>query len=231
MDAQKFGTFIANIRKEKQMTQLELAQKLHVTDKAVSRWERGVGFPDIHMLEPLAEVLGVSILELMHSERIEETTVPTDAAVEVLSDAFDLLRRRRKMYKTAALLLGFLGVGAALLLAQRELKVMAGATYDVRLLGVFVYGLIPIYVAALSAFITGAIRNFYSCFSIPKPIVTLLRCTAGLLLAVYAAMIFQFIKIIPVIFPTGFAITILSWRYPWFAVIGIIAGLTFRAKR
>ncbi len=231
MDAQKFGTFIANIRKEKQMTQLELAQKLHVTDKAVSRWERGVGFPDIHLLEPLAEVLGVSILELMHSERIEETTVPTDAAVEVLSDALDLLRLRRKKYKTAALLLGFLGLGAVLLLAQKELKVMAAQTYDQRFLGVLVYGLIPIYVAALSAFVTGAIRNFHSSFSISKPVELALKGVAGLLLAVYAALIFQLIKIIPMIFPTGFAITLLSWRYPWFAVIGIIAGLTFRGKR
>lgn len=42
MDAEKFGAFIAEMRKQKQMTQKELAEKLHVTDKAVSRWERGV---------------------------------------------------------------------------------------------------------------------------------------------------------------------------------------------
>lgn len=47
MDAQKMGAFIAQCRKEKQMTQEQLAQRLQVTDKAVSRWERGVGFPDI----------------------------------------------------------------------------------------------------------------------------------------------------------------------------------------
>ena len=50
MDAQVFGSFIASVRKEKGMTQAELAQKLSVTDKAVSRWERGQGFPDIHSL-------------------------------------------------------------------------------------------------------------------------------------------------------------------------------------
>ena len=58
MDAEKFGAFIAAARKEKNMTQKALAGKLHVTDKAVSRWERGLGFPDIHTIEPLAEALG-----------------------------------------------------------------------------------------------------------------------------------------------------------------------------
>ena len=47
MEAKEFGRFIAGMRKEKKMTQAELAEKIHVTDKAVSRWERGLGFPDI----------------------------------------------------------------------------------------------------------------------------------------------------------------------------------------
>lgn len=72
MDAQKFGAFIAQCRKEKSMTQSELAAKIMVTDKAVSRWERGKGFPDINLLLPLAEALEVSVLELMHSERQKE---------------------------------------------------------------------------------------------------------------------------------------------------------------
>ena len=53
------------------MTQAELAGKIHVTDKAISRWERGLGFPDIQTLEPLAQALGISVLELMRSERQE----------------------------------------------------------------------------------------------------------------------------------------------------------------
>lgn len=86
MDAHKFGNFVAITRKENHMTQAELASKLQVTDKAVSRWERGLGFPDINTLEPLAEALGLSVLELMKSERIKETDMQcTDASV-VLSD-------------------------------------------------------------------------------------------------------------------------------------------------
>ena len=70
MDANKFGCFVAERRKELNMTQKDLAAKIQVTDKAVSRWERGLGFPDINTLEPLADALGVSMMELMKSERI-----------------------------------------------------------------------------------------------------------------------------------------------------------------
>ena len=71
MDSNKMGAFIAQVRKERELTQLELAQKINVTYKAVSKWERGVGFPDIKIIEALAEALGVSVSELMNGERME----------------------------------------------------------------------------------------------------------------------------------------------------------------
>ena len=66
MDAKTFGAFLARMRKSQGLTQAELAQQLHVTDKAVSRWERGVGLPDINTLEPLADALGLTLADLMH---------------------------------------------------------------------------------------------------------------------------------------------------------------------
>ena len=57
MEHIQFGAFIAQLRKEHQMTQRELAGLLHVTDKAVSKWETGKGFPDLKLLEPLAQTL------------------------------------------------------------------------------------------------------------------------------------------------------------------------------
>lgn len=88
MDAQKFGTFIAQCRKEKHMTQTELAKKLMITDKAVSRWERGKGFPDISLLLPLASALDLSLTELMCSEK-KSGAAPypqNDAALAVLME-------------------------------------------------------------------------------------------------------------------------------------------------
>ena len=66
MDAKMFGAFLAQVRRAQGLTQAELAEQLHVTDKAVSRWERGVGLPDINTLEPLADALGLSLADLMH---------------------------------------------------------------------------------------------------------------------------------------------------------------------
>lgn len=69
MDSVKMGSFIAACRKEQKLTQAELAGQLNISDKTVSRWERGYGFPDINILEPLANVLEVSILDLVQSEK------------------------------------------------------------------------------------------------------------------------------------------------------------------
>lgn len=96
MDAKKFGTFLAAVRKEQKMTQADLAQKLHVTDKAVSKWERGLGFPDINTIEPLADALGISILEIMRSERIEPVPIPPDTVAVALTYTFDLVKLQRK---------------------------------------------------------------------------------------------------------------------------------------
>ncbi len=97
MDVKKFGLFIAATRKENQLTQAELAKKLQVTDKAVSKWERGLGFPDINTIEPLADALGVSVLEIMKSERIPEPEVSSKVASEVLMDAFELAKYQKKL--------------------------------------------------------------------------------------------------------------------------------------
>lgn len=69
MDARSFGAFLARTRRERGLTQSALAEQLHVTDKAVSRWERGLGFPDIGTLEPLAQALGLTLEELMQAGR------------------------------------------------------------------------------------------------------------------------------------------------------------------
>ena len=71
MDNIKTGTLIKELRKEKGLTQKELADLLHITDRAVSKWERGLCAPDISTLEPLAKILGVTITELIAGQRME----------------------------------------------------------------------------------------------------------------------------------------------------------------
>jgi transcriptional regulator with XRE-family HTH domain len=65
MKKQTLGMMISSLRKEKGMTQLELAEKMGVTDKAVSKWERDLSFPDINSIPKLAEIFEISVDDLM----------------------------------------------------------------------------------------------------------------------------------------------------------------------
>jgi transcriptional regulator with XRE-family HTH domain len=88
MDNVKTGLFIKELRKGKNMTQKELAELLHVTDRAVSKWERGLCAPDISLLEPLAAALGVTIVELLAGKRTnrEDCSGDIDSAVKNIID-------------------------------------------------------------------------------------------------------------------------------------------------
>ena len=130
MDARTFGGFVAACRREKGMTQAELAEKLHVTDKAVSRWERGVGFPDIATLEPLAAALEVSVLELMKSERIEAAHLGQEEAAGVVLDTLDVAKDQRQRERRNVLaLLGGVAVADLVILLLDNLKWQGGALF------------------------------------------------------------------------------------------------------
>lgn len=79
MDAKITGCFIAQLRKELGLTQKELAEKLEVTDKAISRWETGKGLPDTSLLKPLAEIFGVSVGELLSGKRMDDSQIKSQA--------------------------------------------------------------------------------------------------------------------------------------------------------
>ena len=73
MENKTMGEMIAELRKEKGMTQRDLAEKLNVSDKAVSKWERNVACPDIQNIPKLAEILGVSVDELVNAQPKEQS--------------------------------------------------------------------------------------------------------------------------------------------------------------
>ncbi len=70
MDQKRIGAFIAQCRKEKNLTQMQLAELLEITNQAVSKWENGRGMPDMTLLQPLCDVLGISLNELFSGEHI-----------------------------------------------------------------------------------------------------------------------------------------------------------------
>ena len=71
MDNYVTGAVIRMLRESKRMTQEELAERIHVSAKAVSKWETGKGFPDVSLLEPLSETLGISVIELLNGGAIQ----------------------------------------------------------------------------------------------------------------------------------------------------------------
>ena len=79
------GTMIAELRREHGMTQLELAEKMGVTDKAVSKWERDLSCPDINSIPNLAEILGVSVEELMQIKK--EAEMPVSKVSQIMDIA------------------------------------------------------------------------------------------------------------------------------------------------
>ena len=84
MDLLKIGSFIAEKRKEKKLTQLQLAELLHVTDRAVSKWECGRSMPDSSIMLELCEALGISVNELLTGEELEMENYNRQAELNLL---------------------------------------------------------------------------------------------------------------------------------------------------
>lgn len=119
IDREKFGAFVAARRKELGLTQQELADKLFLSNKAVSKWETGQSLPDIALLEPLAQCLGVSVAELLRGERIEERPMEAEEAETLVGRALqfaddgaqqDKHRRHWQIAWTVSTVLGFWGL-------------------------------------------------------------------------------------------------------------------------
>lgn len=84
IDKEKFGAFVAQLRKEQSMTQKELAARVYVSDKAVSKWERGLSMPDITLLIPLSQILGVTVTELLECQRMEQAAMDSDQVEKLM---------------------------------------------------------------------------------------------------------------------------------------------------
>lgn len=95
MDATKCGAFIAKLRSEREMTQKELSEALNVSDKAISRWETGKGYPDVSSLMALSEFFSVSVNELLSGKRIDIESLSTTADKNVL----EVIRKNERINK------------------------------------------------------------------------------------------------------------------------------------
>ena len=115
MKKETFGNMVVALRKEKGMTQLELAEKMGVTDKAVSKWERDLSFPDVSSIPKLAEILEVSVDELMQVK----TDAKEDTTKRKIDEIIDLA------LKGVALAMG---IAVVVLSIMKQIKVESAMT-------------------------------------------------------------------------------------------------------
>ena len=127
---EKFGKFLSEMRKEKSMTQKELADKLFVSDKTVSKWERGNSMPNVTLLMPIVDVLGITVTELLKGEKISENnSLNTDEVEKLVINSLDLsvrdtIRQRKKNWIYAFL------ISIGVVIAQAILMTVSGITIE-----------------------------------------------------------------------------------------------------
>lgn len=105
MDQLKVGKFIQECRKAQNMTQGDLASALHVTDQAVSKWERGLNYPDISLLFELATLLQVSVTEILLGEHTMSEIKTDEAVKEVLDYSSNIIQKERNLFSKERMLL------------------------------------------------------------------------------------------------------------------------------
>ena len=157
MDEKRLGNFIAQRRKSLDMTQKDLASKLHVTDKAVSKWETGKGFPDLKMIEPLAAALQVTLYELMEGQTADPSPqnpmVGLQAADQVVRDAMDYSRARKKKTK---------GQKLGILLAVIAVIYLMCFAYDDFIPGKYIFTGSPAQVYEADGSVSGDVKVTYN---------------------------------------------------------------------
>lgn len=119
MDQIRTGKFIADMRKEKGLTQRQLADRLTISDKTVSKWECGNGLPEVALMLPLCDVLGVSVNELLSGERLSDT----DYRKKAEDNMMDLMKEREQNKKKVWLQIA---IAVFVLLPAFALMILAG---------------------------------------------------------------------------------------------------------
>ena len=110
MDQEKIGKFIAECRKNKKLTQSELAEKLGVTDKSIGNWENGRNMPDLSLFKPLCDELGITINELINGEKIKEEEYQEKFEENIINTIDYTNKKINKKNNTISILLIVFGV-------------------------------------------------------------------------------------------------------------------------
>ena len=122
MDQIKIGRFIAAVRKEKSLTQRELAERLQISDKTVSKWETGNGLPEVSLMLPLCGLLEISVNELLSGERLDETKYHEKAEENMMNLMREKEEAKKKIILAVVVALISLLAGLTLILLTEYLE-------------------------------------------------------------------------------------------------------------
>ena len=147
MDQIKIGRFIAERRKSAGLTQVQLAQKLNITDKAVSKWERGVAMPDTSIMLELCDILGISVNELLSGEQTDMENNNQNNEQLLLEMAKELEKKNKTIWTSmwAIMIVSMTALFAGILIAA--FLIPEGVWQLVTILAVCVVFLIPCFYA------------------------------------------------------------------------------------
>ena len=143
MDQLKIGKFIAECRKQKQLTQLQLADKLGITDKAISKWERGIAMPDTSIMLELCDILCISVNELLNGEMINMENINEKNEQLLLDMAKELETKNKTIWSSmwAIMIVSMTALIAGIFIAA--FLIPEGIWQLVTILGICIVFLIP----------------------------------------------------------------------------------------
>ena len=147
MDQIKIGRFIAERRKQTSLTQMQLAEKLGITDKAVSKWERGVAMPDTSIMLELSDILGISVNELLCGEKINMENNNQKNEQLFLDMAKELEKKNQTVWTSMWIIIGVSVMGLFGGLAVAAFLIPEGIWQLLTILGICVLFLIPCFYA------------------------------------------------------------------------------------
>ena len=147
MDQIKIGRFIAERRKKASLTQMQLAEKLGITDKAISKWERGVAMPDTSIMLKLCDILGISVNELLCGEKIDMENNNQKNEQLFLDMAKELERKNKTVWTSMWIIMGVSVIGLIGGLAVAAFLIPEGIWQLLTILGICVLFLIPCFYA------------------------------------------------------------------------------------
>ena len=123
MNQEKIGRFICEIRKEKNMTQQELANKIGCTDRAISKWENGRGMPDLSLIKSLCAELDITVNDLLSGERLNDREYQNKSEENIINTLDFSHKKIRHIKSTFVILVTFIGVALITLFVLFEIDI------------------------------------------------------------------------------------------------------------